>query len=88
MLKTSRGKALFEDALDYMAIALSNVINLIEPDIIVIGGGVSNVRSIDKMLYKKVKSLTLPRIRFDIKKGLFGDTATIGAALFSNFSTL
>jgi fructokinase len=71
---------------DRMARALASVINIIDPDVIVLGGGVSNI----ERLYERVPSLWLPHIFSDhvvtrLTRAKHGDSSGVrGAAWLWN----
>lgn len=72
----------------YLSINLANLINTLDPDIIVVGGGVSN--SLDyKRLNKEVSKLVIHSLSKHVKivKNKLGDdSGALGAACLANFS--
>ncbi len=72
----------------YLAIALSNLINLFNPEIIILNGGISNMGNLLLKFVKpflKEKVFFLPKIKISNLKTLAG---IIGAVNFSKFSRL
>jgi len=71
--------------IDQMARSFSSIINLLDPDIIVLGGGLSNINAIYKDLPLATSKYLItdePNVRFS--KALFGDSSGIrGAAWLS-----
>jgi len=64
-----------------MARALASIINVIDPDVIVLGGGVSNI----ERLYERVPSLWLPHIFSDhvvtrLTRAKHGDSSGVRGA--------
>ena len=77
----SKAVAAFERYVDRMARALGVVINLFDPDVIVLGGGMSNV----SMIYDEVpkiwgKHITSDVVHTKLKPALHGDTSGIRGA--------
>ena len=70
--------------LDYFSLSLSYVLNLLDPDVVVIGGGVGNVDEIySDLLYEKLEKLIFnEHVNTKIIKPSLGDSAGVfGAAL-------
>jgi fructokinase len=82
-LSNSKAKEWKKEFLENFAIGLANVINILDPDVVVLGGGLSNI----PFLYDKGKSLVYKNIFSDfadtpILKNKLGDSAgVIGASL-------
>ncbi|MGD9898565.1 MAG: ROK family protein [Calditrichaceae bacterium] len=68
---------------NYFGIAVGNLINILDPDIIVLGGGVSNFRFLyDKGIEAVKKNIFNDELLTEIKQAEFGDSAGVfGAAL-------
>ncbi|MGD9487957.1 MAG: ROK family protein [Calditrichaceae bacterium] len=68
---------------NYFGIAMGNLINILDPDIIVIGGGVSNFRFLyDKGIDAVKKNVFNDELLSEIKQAELGDSAGVfGAAL-------
>jgi fructokinase len=77
----TQARASFERYADRLARALASVVNLLDPDVIVLGGGMSNVRE----LYDVLPAL-LPRHVFSdccstpIRPALHGDSSGVRGA--------
>ncbi|MEK6965171.1 MAG: ROK family protein, partial [Thermoproteota archaeon] len=82
-LSTTKAKEWKTEFLENFAIGLANVINILDPDVVVLGGGLSNI----PFLYDEGKSLVYKNIFSDladtpILKNKLGDSAgVIGASL-------
>ena len=82
-LSTTKAKEWKAEFLENFAIGLANVINILDPDVVVLGGGLSNI----PFLYDEGKSLVYKNIFSDladtpILKNNLGDSAgVIGASL-------
>ena len=83
------GRQVVEQYIGYLAEGLTNLINLLQPDVVCIGGGVSNED--DAYLLRPLRE-RVARIRFDqmadrhsliVKARLGNDAGMIGAALLS-----
>ena len=83
------GRQVAEQYIGYLAEGLTNLINLLQPDVVCIGGGVSNED--DAYLLRPLRD-RVARIRFDqmadrhsliVKARLGNDAGMIGAALLS-----
>jgi fructokinase len=89
-VRAAAGDVLADAALaryeDRMARALASIINVLDPDVIVLGGGVSNI----ERLYRRVPSLWLPHIFSDrvvtrLVRAMHGDSSGVrGAAWLWN----
>lgn len=76
-------KEIFEDYTDYFSVAIANLVNIFAPEVVLLGGGVSNAGDIlINNLNKKVSSQTYIKKENIIKVSqLKGDAGIIGAAL-------
>ena len=76
-------KATKEYLIKYFGIAISTIINILDPDIIVLGGGVSNVDFLYSEGVKEIeKSIFNTRVDTKIVKNMLGDSAGVfGAAM-------
>jgi len=73
----------FSQALDALARGIAQIYNIINPEVIVLGGGLSNL-PVYPLLNKLVKKYTLPALRGRVKilKNKLGDTAGVyGSAM-------
>ena len=72
-----------ERLIHFFALGLSTVINTVDPDVVVIGGGVGNI---DRIYSDGVKELEkyvfAPRISTPVVKPLLGDSAGVFGAAF------
>ncbi|MBT5559497.1 MAG: ROK family protein [Proteobacteria bacterium] len=81
ILGNSQATQIIDTFLNNLAIALANVINILDPDVIVIGGGLSNILSI----YEIVPGLISQRVfsthfRTPILQNLHGDSSGVRGA--------
>lgn len=76
-------KIIFEDFFENFGVAISNLINTLDPDIIILGGGVSNIDELYTTGIEKVKKYTFnDDFQTRIVKNKLGDSAgVLGAAL-------
>lgn len=82
--------SVFAEASNYLAVGLSNIINVLEPEIIVLGGGLARAKKLILPAIQKTKKITLPRgEKIKIVKAKLGIKAgMIGAALLGYNSAL
>ena len=81
--KNKRSKAFVDESLEYMAKGIANVVNLLDPGIIVLGGGISKL-NIHKDLNKRFRKYTNKISAGNkIVKASLGHSGAIGAALLS-----
>ena len=74
-------KSILEEAAHYLAVGLVNIVNIIEPEIIVLGGGLSRVKSFIDLAILKTKKITRGG-KTEISRTKLGtDAGMIGAAL-------
>lgn len=81
--------ATIERLLEYYGRAISTLINVIDPDLIIIGGGVSNIDLLYSEGYERIKKYVFNngKLTTPICKPLLGDSAGVfGAALLWNQS--
>ena len=76
-------KQTFERLITYFGKGLSNVVNIIDPEVIVLGGGLSNINELYTEGYKELKKYVFnPTFSTPILKPKLGDSAGVyGAAL-------
>lgn len=75
--------AFIHDFLENFGIALSNVINILDPDIIVLGGGLSNIDELYSIGVDKVKKYVFnDTLETKIVKNICGDSAGVLGAAF------
>ena len=79
----NHAKETFERLITYFGKGLSNVINIIDPDIIVLGGGLSNIDELYDEGYDELKKYVFnPTFKTPLLKPKLGDSAGVyGAAL-------
>ncbi len=75
-----------DSAIEYLALALANVVNVINPQMIVLGGGV--IEAMEDEILPKIKTAvekhTIPFAEVDIRAAELGDDAVVaGAAYFA-----
>lgn len=72
--------------LTYFGLALANVVNVLDPDVVVVGGGVSNVPQIYKGGVERVRrAIFHPQPTVEIVQNELGDSAgVIGAAMLTD----
>lgn len=87
--KGLKDRAIFNEYGRYLGAGLANVVNLIDPEIIVIGGGISNayrffIKETEKEMRKRIIS-PISQKYVKIKKASFGDlSGAVGAALLND----
>jgi len=76
-------KEIFKEFIVHIGIALSNVINILDPDIVVLGGGLSNIDELYTIGKNEVKkNIFSDSFETPIVKNILGDSSgVIGAAL-------
>jgi predicted NBD/HSP70 family sugar kinase len=87
--KDKHATATIERLLEYYGRAVSTLINVIDPDLIVIGGGVGNIDLLYTEGYERIKKYVFNdgRLSTPIVKPMLGDSAGVfGAALLRNES--
>jgi predicted NBD/HSP70 family sugar kinase len=79
----AHGQATMDHLMDYFGRALSNVVNILDPDVIVLGGGVSNIDQLYTAGRQAVERYTFNgELHTPIIKASLGDSAGVfGAAL-------
>ena len=77
-------KRAIEEIAEYLALGLVNIINIFDPEAIVIGGGLANIEPLIEEAKKKLKKYKTVRKKPDILKAKLGDNApAVGAALLA-----
>ena len=67
----------------YFGLAISNVVNLIDPDVIVIGGGVGNIDSLYQAGVAHIQQHIIDRqFEAPVVKPLLGDSAGVYGAAY------
>tara|TARA_Y100000741_G_scaffold17644_1_gene13449 strand:- start:5165 stop:6058 length:894 start_codon:yes stop_codon:yes gene_type:complete len=81
-------KELLSEFYDFFGLALANIINTIDPDVIILGGGLSNHDGLYKEGLKKVyKNVFCKEPNTPILKNMLGDSAgVIGAAIIGKMN--
>ena len=76
----------FDDYVDRLARALSDVINLLDPDVIVLGGGMSNIEYIYQNIHQKLSKYVFSDVlNTKVMKNAHGDSSGVrGAAWLSD----
>ena len=79
----SHAKKTIERLINYFGKGLSNVVNILDPDVIVLGGGLSNINELYTEGYKELKKYVFnPTFKTPLLKPKLGDSAGVyGAAL-------
>jgi len=81
--KDTTSKMIVEETYELLAVGLANAVNILNPDMIILGGGVSNSLQ-PKRLLKKIKKYAIPgsttKLKV-VKSRLGNDAGCIGAAL-------
>jgi len=82
--QNANAKKVSKDAIHYLGIGLATMVNILNPDIIILGGGVSNApNKVYVQLRKEVKKYALPQLTKNLKivRHKISDSAgTLGAA--------
>jgi glucokinase len=77
-------KRAIEEIAEYLALGLVNIINIFDPEAIVIGGGLANIELLIEEAKKKLKKYRIVRKNLNILKAKLGDDApAVGAALLA-----
>ena len=72
-----------ERLVKYFGLGLSNVINILDPDIVLIGGGVGNIDLLYSDGVKEIEKYVFnPNFRTLIKRPMLGDSAGVFGAAF------
>ncbi|MCS2608485.1 ROK family protein [Halomonas dongshanensis] len=76
-------KQVVEDFLDDVSFSLANIISIIDPHLIIVGGGLSSIDIVLQQLPERVSlMINRPQNMFNIQTALLGDSAgSIGAAI-------
>jgi len=75
--------ATMERLIKYFGLGLSNVINILDPDIVLIGGGVGNIDLLYSDGVKEIEKYVFnPNFRTLIKRPMLGDSAGVFGAAF------
>jgi fructokinase len=78
-----RAKVHFELYCDQLARVLGSVINFVDPEVIVLGGGMSNVDAIYPALQERVNQYTFTKsVTTQIRKNVHGDSSGVRGAAF------
>ncbi len=88
MSKDGSGRAVLDTYLDYLAEGVVNIVNIFQPEVVCIGGGVSNAGDVlTEPINKKIKDYSFARFgkKQSVAKiaSLRGDAGIIGAALIN-----
>tara|TARA_Y100000588_G_scaffold384684_1_gene476501 strand:+ start:255 stop:1142 length:888 start_codon:yes stop_codon:yes gene_type:complete len=78
---SNRTKIALDNYVDHLARGLSNVINIIDPDVIVLGGGMSNIDYIYKNINSSLKKYVVSdTIHTKVIKNIHGDSSGVRGA--------
>ncbi|MDC0163476.1 ROK family protein [Candidatus Pelagibacter sp.] len=67
--------------IDYLARGLSQIINIVDPDVIVLGGGVSNMKQIYENIQLQLKKYVFSDVvNTEILKNIYGDSSGVRGA--------
>ena len=67
--------------IDYLARGLSQIINIVDPDVIVLGGGVSNMKQIYENIQLQLKKYVFSDVvNTEILKNVYGDSSGVRGA--------
>jgi len=82
---SERSKTALNKYVDHLARGLSNVVNILDPDVIVLGGGMSNVQYIYKNINEKLKTYVVTdTFHTKVVKNIHGNSGGVrGAAWLS-----
>jgi len=82
-----QAKAHVERYLDLLAVCLGNILTVVDPDLLVIGGGLSNFTAITERLSERLPRHLLPVARLPrIEKARHGDAGGMRGAAFLHLS--
>lgn len=78
-----RTSSVFSEFLEHFGVALSNVIDILDPDMVILGGGLSNIKELYTLGYQEVgKKIFSDGLETPIVKNRLGDSAGVfGAAM-------
>ena len=78
---SERSRAALDKYVDHLARGLSNVVNILDPDVIVLGGGMSNVSYIYKNINEKLKTYVVTdTFHTKVIKNIHGDSSGVRGA--------
>tara|TARA_Y100000741_G_scaffold35810_1_gene25179 strand:- start:4 stop:891 length:888 start_codon:yes stop_codon:yes gene_type:complete len=78
---SERSKTALNKYVDHLARGLSNVVNILDPDVIVLGGGMSNVQYIYKNINEKLKTYVVTdTFHTKVVKNIHGDSSGVRGA--------
>lgn len=79
----SKASMVFQEFLEHFGIALSNVIDILDPDIVILGGGLSNIEELYTLGREEVrKKIFSDGLKTPIERNRLGDSAgVLGAAM-------
>ena len=78
---SERSRAALDKYVDHLARGLSNVVNILDPDVIVLGGGMSNVDYIYKNINEKLKTYVVTdTFHTKVIKNIHGDSSGVRGA--------
>lgn len=78
-LKTKADRKIINETGYYLGIGLANIVNILNPEIIVIGGGVSNVKGLFSVAEKEMKKRILKGVNVKVVRNKLEGSTAIGA---------
>lgn len=80
-LKTKYDKQIIKETGYYLGIGLANIVNILNPKLIVIGGGVSNIKELFPIAEKEMKKRILKGVNVRVVRNKLKGSTAIGAAV-------
>ena len=78
---SERSKLALENYVDHLARGLSNVINILDPEVVVLGGGMSNINYIYENINKILKQYVVTdTFHTKVVKNIHGDSSGVRGA--------
>lgn len=79
-LKDRHAKKVVRDTGYYLGIALANVVNILNPELIVVGGSIANINAIFPIAEKEMGKRILKGVKFKLARSTARGSTVIGAA--------
>lgn len=79
-LKTDEDKKIIKETGKYLGIGLANIVNVLNPEIIVIGGGISNISALFPVARKEMQKRVLKGVKVRVIQNRLKGSTALGAA--------